>query len=295
MGVRGTDQHSDAAAPDLQQPPQSCLLIRGERGASSRPRDGGWPGPVSLAPGHCKWALAGITTVLSSPDFPSGGKLPPPLQPPRLGALLPLPSCLLPVRSHPTEASFETLPSEPASREDSGVGTHDMIRLDIEPCIQAEAPEWPGQTPPTFTSPLPVPSRPPPRHTLDGQAEACRLSPRISMAPVCSLHGQMHCTGTSPVQSPSTTPNRPAIHGLSVLSQAPSARRDCFTTCIPLTSHGLFAAFRRAERRGPGPMDHCRPLPPESLALSQVVMASANSKYTVLVGTRVARPGQTHP
>lgn len=101
--VRGTDQLSDAAAPDLQ-PPQSCLLIRGERGASSRPRDGGWPGPVSLAPGHCKWALAavsgGITAVLSSPESPSGCKAAAASSATRLGALLPLPSCLLPVRSH---------------------------------------------------------------------------------------------------------------------------------------------------------------------------------------------------
>lgn len=27
-----------------------------------------------------------------------------------------------------------------------------MIRLDIETCIQAEAPEWPGRTQPTFFS-----------------------------------------------------------------------------------------------------------------------------------------------
>lgn len=95
LRVRGADQHSDTAAPDELQPPNAG------RGRGTADGLGRYHWRRATASGHSPAAFSGgITTVLSSPDFPSGCKLPPPLQPPRLGALLPLPSCLLPVRSH---------------------------------------------------------------------------------------------------------------------------------------------------------------------------------------------------
>jgi len=227
LRVRGTVEHSDAAAPDELQPPWVLTVDTRGRGEGS-PKQAAerrvpWAGvigagPLQVGTRRRLWRPA----VLSRPKSPSGRKLPPPLQPPRLGALLPLPSCLLPCQIPSHEAPVSR-PCEPASREDSGFRTHDMSRLDIGACTHAGATGVTRADPASdyFTTSCPLlhahlgpvaPSARPSR-------EVCSSSPRISMAPVCSLHGQMHCTGTSRAhQSPSTTPNRPAIHGLSVLS-----------------------------------------------------------------------------